>query len=186
MIENKLEMDIIGLYDSNLVNLFSINQIAHFLGKKYPYINKKVTDLLNEGILRKTVVGKSYLCSLNMENEKTILLLCLQELKKKQKARQLQKVEDFVKNNQMDITIHCILKYNSKLLFVIENIRDRRKITRSFPDAVVADKTEFLDILSEEPKIFKSRTVLYGAERFYELLSLELDELKKLYSPLRY
>jgi len=186
MTENRLEMDIIGLYDDNLVNLFSINQIATKLGKKYPYINKKVTELLNQRILNKTVVGKSYLCSLNMENEKTLLMLCMMELYKKQRVAGLSKILQFVEHNKLQITIHCVLRYNGKLLFVVEDIKDRRKIERQFRDCAVVSQQEFLDMLDEEEKLYRKHIVLYGAERFYELVRLELDELKRLYSPLRY
>jgi len=179
-------MDIIGLYDSNLVNLFSINQIAGKLGKKYPYINKKVTGLLKSNILKKTVVGKSYLCSLNFENEKTILMLCMRQYMKKKKVSEAEQVLDFVEKNSLNITIHSVLKYNGSLLFVVDNIRDRRKIERAFAHARVVGKQEFLDLLDEEEKLFRNHTVIYGAERFFELLKLELDELKRLYSPLRY
>ncbi|MBT3408935.1 hypothetical protein HN415_09750 [Candidatus Woesearchaeota archaeon] len=185
MAKNQLEKDIISLYDSNLVNLFSINQIATKLKKKYPYINKKVTDLINNKILNKIIVGKSYLCSLNFNNPETILLLSLQELKKK-KTISTENINNFIEKNQLNITIHSIIKYNSKLLFVIENLSDRRKIQREFIDCLVADKKEFLDLLSEEKKLFTNHTILYGAEKFFELLKIELNELKRLYSPLNY
>jgi len=184
--ENKLEMDIIGLYDSNLVNLFSINQIAAKLGKKYPYINKKVTSLLKENILKKTVVGRSHLCSLNMENEQTLLMLSMRQLVKKRKLKISEEINEFIEQNKLTITIHCVVKYNNSLLFVVENIKDRRRIVRRFSDAVVVGKQEFLDLLDEEERLFRGHIVLYGTERFYEFLMIELEELKRQYSPLRY
>lgn len=185
MMKNKLVKDIIGLYDDNLVNLFSINQIATKLKKKYPYINKKVTGLINEKILNKIVVGKSYLCSLNFKNPETLLLLSLQELEKKKNV-DTGKIEEFISKNQLDVTIHSIIKYNKKLLFVIENLKDRRKIEREFEKCLIVDKKEFLDLLSEEKKLFTNHTILYGTEKFFELLKIELNEIKRLYSPLRY
>jgi len=185
MIENKLEKDIISLYDNNLVNLFSINQIANKLGKKYPYINKKVNELLDQKILNKIVVGKSYLCSLNFENDKTIILLSLLELNKK-KRQSFENFENFVNKTRLEITIHCIIKFNNRILFVVEDLRDRRKIEREFKGTLVVDKREFLDLLGDEKQLFINHTVIYGREKFFELLKLELDELKRLYSPLNY
>ncbi len=185
MIENKLEMDIIRLYDNNLVNLFSINQIASMLGKKYPYVNRKVTEMLEEGILNKTVVGKSYLCSLNFTNERTIIMLSLMEASKKKPAS-WQKAAAFIEKTRLSMTTHCVVSYGDRLLFVIEDLRDRRKVEREIPGAVVADKGEFLDMLGAEKELFIAHAVLYGKERFFELLTLELDELKKRHSPLKY
>ncbi len=185
MIGNKLEMDIIRLYDSNLVNLFSINQIASKLGKKYPYINKKVTEMLEQGVLNKIVVGKSYLCSLNLDNELTVIMLSLIEMSKKKKTRQ-DKVESFIERTRLSMTIHCVVQYGKKLLFVVEDLKDRRKIEREFPGSTVADKAELLDMLGTEKDLYSGHSVLYGRERFFELLKIELDELKRQHSPLKY
>jgi len=183
MQKNQLEMDILALYDNNLVNVFSINQIAKLLGKTYPYINKKVTELLNDGVLKKIIVGKAYLCTLNFECEKTLLLLSMLELNKRKKHTE---VGEFIQKNMLNFTVHTVVKYNRKLLFVVENLHDRRKIGRAFENSIVVDKREFLDMLFDEEKLFKNHTVLYGAEKFYQLLRIEINELKRLHSPLRY
>jgi len=183
---NQLEQDIISLYDDNLVNLFSINQIAHKLGKKYPYINKKVNQLIKQNILNKTVIGKSYLCSLNFENHKTVLMLCMRQYLKTSKEKAAAEVNRFIDEQKMDLSIHCVVSYNNHILFVVEDLRDRRKITRRIKRARVVGKQEFLDLLDEEEAVFRKHAVIYGAERFFELLRIELDELKRLYSPLRY
>jgi len=183
MTENQLEMDILSLYDSNLVACFSINQISKSLGKAYPYINKKVTGMLNEQILKKIVIGNSYLCSLNLENEKTVLLLSMLELQKRKDNKEL---SQFIENNRWNITIHTVFQHKKQLVFIIENLKDRRKVDRHFPGSIIVDKKEFLDLISEEEELFRKHTVLYGTERFFELLKLELDQLKKVHSPLRF
>ncbi|TAL51759.1 MAG: hypothetical protein EPN86_06035, partial [Nanoarchaeota archaeon] len=82
MIGNQLELSIIGLYSDDLTSGFTILQISKLLKKAYPYINRKVNEFISEGILKKTVVGKSYLCHLNIENNQTTILLTLIQLKK--------------------------------------------------------------------------------------------------------
>jgi hypothetical protein len=44
--------------------------------------------------------------------------------------------------------------YKKKLVFVVENIRDRREITRIFPDCIVLDKNQFLDLILDDPQLF--------------------------------
>ena len=74
MIGNKLELDIIRIFNRDITALLSINQIAHKLKKAYPHINAKVNDLINEGILNKRQIGRSYLCSVNLDNDKCVEL----------------------------------------------------------------------------------------------------------------
>jgi hypothetical protein len=182
----KLEEQIIALYDSNLVNLYSINGIAKALKKTYPFINKKVTELLDRGILRKTVIGKSYLCSLNFDNKRTVHMLAALEIRKRPQDTGIERIERFIASRTLTMTIHCVVKHGERYLFVVENLRDRREIQRELSDAEVCDKKEFLDILIDDQKIYSEHTVVYGAERFYELLTLDLPELKKVHSPFRY
>ncbi len=185
MIENSLELGIIALYDDNLVNLFSINSISKQLGRKYPYINKKVTSLLKQGILKKIVIGKSYMCSLNFDNDKTILLLQMLELQKKARL-DTGKIDRFIGQTRLRMTLHCVLEFDRRLVFVVENLGDRRELQREFKNCTVVDKKEFLGLIADEKRLFTGHTVIYGAERFFELLKIELDELKRIHSPLSY
>ena len=85
MIGNRLEKEILGIFDRDIYSLLSINQISKKLHKAYPYINAKVNELIKEGVLNKSQIGRSYLCSLNLNSEKTIALLSLMGTEKKEK-----------------------------------------------------------------------------------------------------
>lgn len=184
MFENKLEQEIIQLYDCNLVNLFSINQISKKLNKKYPYINKKVSSLLDMGIMKKIVIGRSHLCSLNLDNEKTRLLLGLNEINKKLKIK-TKEYDEFIEDNE-DIDICSIIKSGKKTVFILSDLKKRRKIERSFPESIIIEKSEFLDLISEMPRVYENHTVIYGYEKFFELIKKSANELKRTYSPLQY
>jgi hypothetical protein len=185
MVENKLEQQIIQLYDTNLVNLFSINQISKLLKKKYPYINKKVSELIDREIIKKIVVGRSYLCSLNLENPKTLILLALNEMEKK-KPTNTWEIIRYVELNKLSLTILTIIESNKKLFFVVDDIRDRRPIQRQFTDVDVIDKQGLLDMLSDNKELFTNHTIIYGYENFFNLMRIELNELKRQHSPLKY
>ncbi|MFW6013904.1 MAG: hypothetical protein ACOCQG_01915 [Candidatus Nanoarchaeia archaeon] len=184
MFENKLEQEIIGLYAENLVNLFSINEISKKLNKKYPYINKKVTQLINKGILKKIVVGRSYLCSLNLENEKTILLLALYQINKKDKDST--GIREYIIRNNLELAIHSVVSFQGGLVFIVNSLRDRKTIMNAYPNAQIVHKAEFADMLLETPSLFRNHLVIYGYERFFELIISFKDELISKYSPLRY
>lgn len=184
MFDKDLALDIIALYDSNLLNLFSINEISKRLGKKYPYVNKKVTSLIEEGILQKITIGRSHLCSLNLENEKTILLLSLNEMNKH--APDKKKVKEFIRRYNLGFTVYSVVKYEDKLVFILNNLRERRKIENHFDNAIALDESEFLDMMAEDSSLFSNHIVLYGYERFFELITNAREELKRVYSPVNY
>jgi hypothetical protein len=194
------EQQIISLYDSNLVGVFSINEIAKRLGKPYPYINKKTNALVAERILNKIVVGRSYLCSINFENEKSILLLSLNEIAKKrmqepkdgEKERyggsyeRQKEIAAYLARKSADITFHTVLVSGDHIIFVIEDLKNRLELQKQFSGCLVLDRKEFLNYLTETDTIFRHHIVLYGYERFFELLKQALPELKKKHSPLSY
>ncbi|MGM5482101.1 MAG: hypothetical protein ACQESF_01435 [Nanobdellota archaeon] len=184
MFESELVQKIVKLYDSNLLNLMSINEISKKLGKKYPYINKKVSDLIECGILKKTVIGRSYLCSLNLDNEKTVLLLALNEINKQDPDRKI--VKDFICNYNLELSINSVVKNQGKLIFILNSLRERKKIERFFEGSLVLDKGEFVDMLIEDHSLFSNHCVVYGYERFFELIIFAREELKKVYSPIKY
>ncbi len=184
--KNTLENEILRLYTDNLVNLFSINQIAKKLSKKYPYINKKVGMLISSGILKKIVVGRSHLCSLNLDNPKTVLALAMAELELQKKIPDIRKIKEGIAELRFRTSLLVCVYYKEKLVFVVDNIRDRREIVRAFSDSIVLDRNQFLDLMLDDPELFSSHIILYGFEKFYELLMFEIDEIKRRYSPLRY
>jgi hypothetical protein len=81
LIGNELEQDIIGLFAKNLKAGYTILQIAKLLGKAYPYINRKVNEFITQGILTKTVVGKSHLCHIDLESSQAKVLLTIHALR---------------------------------------------------------------------------------------------------------
>lgn len=61
----------------------TINQLALSSGKPYPNTHATATHLLEEGILRREIVGRGHLCSLNLSNDKTLLYLSLLQARKR-------------------------------------------------------------------------------------------------------
>jgi hypothetical protein len=111
MAKNTLESEILRLYADNLVNLFSINQIAKKLSRKYPYINKKVGMLISSGILKKIVVGRSHLCSLNLDNPKTVLALAMAELELQKSIPELRRIKQGIAKLRHDTTLLVCVYY---------------------------------------------------------------------------
>jgi hypothetical protein len=183
MVGSKLELDILNLFRKNIAGLYSINQIAKLLGKKYPYVNKVATDLINEKVLNKIVVGKSYLCSLNLANPKTLNQLALLE---QGDVLAYQNITSFLDKRKHSISIECAVKKDNKLIFVIHNLKERRELESGFPGCIVLDEQEFISMLLEDKDLYEKRAVVYGFERFYELIRADASLFHGAYSPLRY
>jgi len=195
VIGNELEQEIISLYSKDISSLYSINQIAHKLGKKYPYINKKVTILIKNNIFRKTIIGRSYLCSLNLKNDETIYLLILNEMHKKSRELkqnpELQEVLDYMEKAKKIISLQIVLKSSNRILFVLEKQEDKEQFEKAIiKQALGKWKTEihtkesFLKELLKTKELHEKHVILHGYEKYYECIKEIEDELKLRYSKL--
>ena len=114
----RLELKIVDLLARNTGKKFTINEIAKALKKYYSFVHKIVNKLIKDGVINKENAGRSYLCSLNIENEKTITLIQLSEIEKKdeflKEKRELKIIlEDFVKSAKMNISVISIVLFGS-------------------------------------------------------------------------
>lgn len=195
MVGNSLEQEIIRLYAGDVSTIYSINQIAGRLGKKYPYINKKVTILIKNKIFKKTIAGRSYLCSLNLENEETIYLLILNEIKKKKEALrktpELQTTLEYIEKINKVLSISLVLKKEEKLFFVLEGEDEKSMfeasvIKQAMPGLLTEAHTKesFLRLLADDKELRENRVILHGYEKYYEYMREIEDELKIRYSRL--
>jgi hypothetical protein len=195
VIGNELEQDIISLYSKDLSSLYSINQIASKLGKKYPYINKKVTRLIKSQIFKKTIIGRSYLCSLNLKNDETIYLLILNEIHKKtselKQNPDLQGVMDYVDKARKLINLQLVLKSKDRIIFVLDKPEDKEQFEKAVVKQAmkdykteIHDKESFLKELLKTKELHEKHTILHGYERYYDYVREIEDELKLRFSKL--
>jgi len=197
VIGNKLEQEIISLYTKDISSLYSINQIAGKLGKKYPYINKKVTLLIKNQIFKKTISGRSYLCSLNLNNEETIYLLILNEIRKKKAELKinpsLEKLIQYIKKIKILLLLDLVMKVNNKLIFVFDKEEDKQQFKKrallksvitdpKIKDIIIYSKQEFLNQLIIDKELQENHIILQGYEKYYDFLREIEDELNLTYS----
>ena len=196
MIENKLDLDIISLYDRNLKSLYSINQISKRLNKRYPYINKKVNLLIQSNILQKVTLGRSHLCTLNLDNEETVILLSLNEIKKKQgfHFKKREALDQLMRSLKDSVSLYCVIALPSqekdRVVFVCNLPDEKEEIAKhagSFGlDVLAYTKRELIaELSSSKNRMFDSHIVLYGYERFFELVNEACQDINQMYSSLR-
>ncbi len=178
MVGSKLDQEIISIYNRDITALKSINQISHILNKSYPNINYKVNSLISKGILNKKEIGRSYLCSINLDSDKAVLLLSLNEVSKRdRKIKKLGKnfIED-IKTIRSEFDIYTIILKKNKLFFVLDHIHDQEAIKNLFPklnrfELIFLTKKEFKQYLIQNKDFLQRATVLCCYESYYELLS---------------
>ena len=195
MIGNDLEQEIIGLYIDDISSLYSINQIATSLGKKYPYINKKVTNLIQNKIFKKTIIGRSHLCSLNLSNDETVYLLILAEIRKKKKALEknpsLNTLLEYIHKAKRVVSIHLAIMHQKKLMFVLEDEKEKEQLNNAFVKQAAQGyqiemytKESFSQEILKNKELQEQHTILLGYEKYYEYVKNIEDELKLKYSKL--
>lgn len=179
MIFGNVDLEIIEAFSKNLVAYYSINQIAKLLKKSYPYVNKRVSYLIKEGILKKSVVGASHLCSLNLTNDKCIVLLTLIEIDKRdrflKRNAQLKGALGLLNQERSKRTIHCAFLHKGIIYFVLEDPQFSIAI-QGFPTAV-AGKKEFLKLLTEG-EVLSEHVILFGFEKYFEYVKEVEKELR--------
>ncbi len=114
----KLELKIVDLLSKNMERKLTINEIAKSLKEYYSFVHRTVNKLINDGVITKEKAGKSYLCSINLENEKTITLIQLSEIEKKSEFYSSNKeikliLEDFVKSAESTVNPISIILFGS-------------------------------------------------------------------------
>lgn len=114
----KLELKIVDLLARNAERKFTINEIAKTLKEYYSFVHKTVNKLTKDSVLIKERAGNSYLCSLNIGNEKALALMQLSEIEKKDeffsKNKELKLIlEDFVKSAETHVNVISIVLFGS-------------------------------------------------------------------------
>jgi hypothetical protein len=176
---NKLEQEIIGIFNRDITAILSINQISKKLNKAYPYINTKVNELIEERILNKIQVGRSYLCSIDLNNDKAILLLSLNDINKREKyLGKIKKSKDIIDEIRLikkEFKTYTILLQGKKLIFVLDHIHDKEAIKNKFNrirkfELEFITKLEFQDKMLSDKSLLTDRVILYSPETYYELI----------------
>jgi len=171
MIGNRLEQDIVSVFQDDLSSIHSINEVSRKLKKPYPYIHKKSNLLIVEGILSKTVIGHAHLCHINLKNEKARILMALNEIRKK---------EDFIAKEKSHLVLfqeidRLISKFNfstivyyKRSIFFIASESGLRKsvledsiLTRDY-SLIFMTKEQFKDRLGNDEDLMKYHFVLYN------------------------
>ena len=192
----KLELKIVDLLARNIERKFTINEIAKSLEEYYSFVHRTTNKLIKDEVVTKEKAGKSHLCSINLGAEKTVALIQLSEIERKNDFYNSNKelkiiLEDFVKPIESTINTISIVLFGSyakgtatkesdiDILLISETKTGIDKITKEIHakygkeiNAVVMTSEDFKKQKGKEiiKEIIKNHYVLYGAENFVRLV----------------
>ena len=87
---------IVNLFCRDLTRELTIRQISKLIKKSYAHTNQEVWELINKGVINKKDIGKSILCSLNINNDLTKSLLVFNSMTLKMEVKDEWKQDDIL------------------------------------------------------------------------------------------
>lgn len=191
----KLELKIVDLLARNTERKFTINEIAKSLKEYYSFVHRTVNKLIKDNVITKEKVGKSHLCSINLRNEKTIILIQLSEIEKKNEFYNSNKeikliLEDFIESVRLINPISIVLfgshvkgittkESDIDILLISKTKAKIDKITKEMYakygkeiNVIVMDSEDFKRQKDKTliKEVIKDHYVLYGVEKFVNLV----------------
>jgi predicted nucleotidyltransferase len=176
----------------------TIHQLSESLGQHYSLVHRMVGRLASQDVVSREGAGRSFLCSLNLSNERTLALLELAEIEKRDEFLSRNKelglmVKDLLDSLRPQIkNVVAVVLYVSRakgtaaqgsdidLLLVRRGELEVEKTTRSIYAKfgkelapVVMTATDFRRQREKAliQEIVKVHYVLYGAEAFVRLVA---------------
>ena len=192
----KIELKIVDFLARNADKKFTINETAKVTKEYYSFVHKTIGKLTKDGVITKTKAGKAFLCSLNLGNEKTLVLLQLSEIEKKtdffQKNKELRLIlEDFVNSLGPKTNILFVVLFGSyskenaskesdiDILIVGKNRLNVDKVTKELYakygkeiNPIVMTRNDFKKQKDKTlvKEIINNHFILYGVENFIGLI----------------
>jgi len=192
----KLGLRIVDLLARNTEKKFTINEIAKALGQYYSFVHRTVNGLIKDGVVIKNTAGRSHLCSLNLKNEKTLTLIQLSEIEKRDdfynKNKELKLIlGDLVKSIESQSGTVSIVLFGSytrgmaakesdiDILLISEEKAGTDRITKEIYakygkeiNTIVITPDDFKKQIGKPVirEIINSHCILYGTEKFVSLV----------------
>ena len=163
MVEQE-QLNIIKLFSDKPDVELTIHQISKTIKKSYAFTNKYTHELINDGILRKKLIGNAIVCSLSLDSEQAIGLLILNSINKKVSFEKMLKPEQKI----------ALAEYIKSIDADVETVFID---TNSSPCIKIVSRSNILS-LSSEKKISGFKVSIISIEQFRkDLQSMELSKI---------
>ena len=189
------ELRIIELYRKNIFASYTIREIMKKINtKSYNWIHNAVKKLKIENILKCEEKGKRILCSINLEEQKTLIYLSLIEETNPliKKIPNLKKITEFMPldfhillisgsyadgsfTEKSDIDVVVIINKKEDRKFLLNKLSNEGDLMIPKLHPYVFTREEFLEMLTNKEENYgketaKKHIIIAGAELFYTIL----------------
>lgn len=192
----KSELNVMNLFRMNIFLKKTIREISILLKKDYPNIYNAVMELEKEGFLKIEKIGKSKLCSIEL-NQKTISLFSFLDEQESFQANipNMKKILDFKEfdENILLITGSYVLGKQAKtsdidlVLIVKEKAFEKQKLLENLTSLMVPkvhvlvfSYKDFMEMLLDRKpnfgkEIFNKRLIFKNTGRYYSLIKEAIE-----------
>ncbi|MBU1204218.1 MAG: nucleotidyltransferase domain-containing protein [Nanoarchaeota archaeon] len=189
------ELRILELFMKNPFASYTIRELMKRIKtKSYDWTHKTATKLIKENIIKTEKKGQANLCTLNLNEHKTILYLSLLEETKAItiKIPNLSKIMGVVPSQfnillitgsyvdgthteESDMDVVAIIENKEEKKWVINQLTNKGELMIPKLHPYVFTREEFLEMLSNNEQnygkeIEKKHLIIFGAENYYQIL----------------
>jgi len=196
MFLNDFVFTIVGLYRDNLKQIYSISDIAQKTGKKYPFVHKKVMELVSVGVLRSLNFGRAHLCALAIEHP--MAQLCLGIIHTQQQPLWSEEFVGFLRRICQRGSARTVVFDGKSTVYVASHAEDQIDQQQTSSLQVFFTKEEktkhirvnsmnydaFISLLLDDEKLYASHVVIQNTQLFCELILAQNMTFEQKYSPL--
>ncbi|MDP3026346.1 MAG: nucleotidyltransferase domain-containing protein [Nanoarchaeota archaeon] len=192
----KSQLNIMNLFRKNIFLKKTIREISILLKKDYPNTYNAIIELEKEGLLKIEKIGKSKLCSIEL-NQKTISLFSFLDEQESFESNipNMNKILDIKEFNEdiILVTGSYVLGKQSKtsdidlILIVKEKAFEKQKLLENTTSlmipkvhALVFSQKDFIDMLLDKKpnlgkEIFNKRLIFKNTTKYYNLLKEAIE-----------
>lgn len=175
MIEKDMSIKIIGLFSQKYFEVFSINEIAKKLDKKYPFVHNTVKKMVSDGFLNSISFGRSLLCSINLENPFVRYFLGYYHLKKS-----IDFDSSFNQKMKISFPKHYFVVLSGNNIFVVGSENSLLKIPKF--RVFFLTENDFLNKFDD--LVYSNHSVISGREAFFDFILKNKEKLTYKFHPL--
>lgn len=160
---------------------YTIRELSKKLNIPYSNVNRAANSLIKEKILNVIDIGKAKYCTLNLESDETINLLCQISIKDKKKLIKVFQLDQLLKGI-LDIkgVISVIFLKNNKTkskLFIIVNKKDasaETQLNSTKIECSILEAREFINLIKNKKgfkeEILQNSIIIQGYENYWNLI----------------
>lgn len=197
----KKELKMLELFRNNLFNEYTIREIMKKINKRsYNWVFNAVNKLKKIGIIKLKTKGASNICSINLDNQWTLIYLSILEKARITNKLPMRNIFELMKsipavyftfiitgsyaegkaNKKSDLDVVVLLENKEDSKKVFATLKNKGELMIPSAHIYVFTKEDFLKMLLEKEQnygkeIYRNRIIIFGAENYYLIIKEAIE-----------